>query len=73
MEEEDEELARAIALSMEIRAPLASMPLEQQASSSVHQTDPQLEARLSHQQQVCLCRGACVWWPNQLSLHDLNV
>ena len=49
MEEEDEELARAIALSMEIRAPLASMPLEQQASSSV-QSDPRLEARLSDQQ-----------------------
>ena len=63
MEEEDEELARAIALSMEIRAPLASMPLEQQASSSVHQTDPQLEARLSHQQQVCqqlVCLFRCV-------------
>ena len=60
MEEEDEELARAIALSMEIRTPQASMPLEQQASGNV-QNDPQLEARLSHQ-QVCLesCCSICV-------------
>ena len=49
MEEEDEELARAIALSMETRPPQASMSLEQQASSSIS-TDHQLEARLPHQQ-----------------------